>query len=238
MKILHQFILLLSVSLISYGQTVKLDSIYANPGDTVLIPLQFYGYFNVGAVSLYIIYNDEALEYLEITNFIPEAAGTLANSTTIDTNVVVAISWLAPGVTGVDFPDGNFLDIRFRFISGASDLVFLEPLCEIVDWYLNVIETFYIDGRVDHLTGTSEANATDVSMYAFENKLLIQNSKTESYDLKVYDLLGRSVYFQSFENHQGRIEITMDKIKTGFYIIQLINNNHVISKKIYIKNNY
>ncbi|MBN3035023.1 MAG: hypothetical protein JW861_05510 [Bacteroidales bacterium] len=130
------------------AQTATLADITANPGQGVLVPLNFTGLTNVGAVSLFIIYDTTALSFTGITNLIPEAAGTLANALVMNNYNVVGLSWLAPGSSGVNFPDGKFLDIEFHFKGGSSGLVFYEAMCEIVDWDLNPIPVVYTNGSI------------------------------------------------------------------------------------------
>jgi hypothetical protein len=127
------------------AQTVSIPDITATSGSTVLVPINFTGLDYVGAISLFVLYDPNVLTFIEITNLSPEALGTLANAMTNPDQI--GISWLAPGVTGVDHPDGKFLDMKFTFNGGYTDLDFAS-YCEIVDWDVNVINVVYTNGSV------------------------------------------------------------------------------------------
>ena len=126
-------------------QTVSLTDITANPGEDIEVPLNITGLTNVGAISIFILYDDGALTFNGITNIMPEAAGLLANGMTNPTQI--GISWIAPGTQGVDFPDGKLLDLQLSFAGGYSDLDFA-VYCEIADWDGSPIPVVFTDGSV------------------------------------------------------------------------------------------
>lgn len=138
-----------------FSQTATLGNLVAAPGEEVLVPLEFNGLQNVGAVSLFLIYDDNVAEFVDITNLSTEAAGSLANSLVIMDTTVVGMNWTAPGSSGINFPDGKFLDFRFNYINGTTQLSFFTILCEIVDFDLNVINIQYIDGSIVGNTGAA-----------------------------------------------------------------------------------
>lgn len=219
------------------GQTVKIDSIIANYGDTVLVPLNFYGYTNMGALTLFIQYDTSALEYIGMTHLVPEGQGTLTNATIIqDSLTVVGIAWSA-NTGGINFPDGKYMDLKFIFSPGASDLVFYEPLCEIVDWEVNIIPTIYLDGRVDHLTKIADVRIEENEIYAYANKVVIKSYPADEINIQVIDLMGRRVYGNIIQHHGGIQEIILENAPTGVYIVNLHVNDKIISKKIFLRNN-
>jgi hypothetical protein len=144
-----------SLILLLTGQTVKVGTVTAELGDTVNVSLEFTGLDNIGAISLFIIHDPNSAEYIDIVDLIPEAEGTLAHSSynpIIDT-IALGISWLAPGVSGVDFPDGKVFDMRMVFKGLNATMNFYEFYCEIVDWDLNVINVTYLNGGINGNTG-------------------------------------------------------------------------------------
>jgi len=165
------------------SQSIKLDTVIANYGDTVLVPLQFYGFLNTGAITMFIIYDADVLEYVGFTNLIPEGQGTLTNATMIDTNNVVGMIWTAPGASGVDFPDGKFLDFKFVFTPSFSNLVFHEPYCELLDWDGNPITAAFINGRVDHLTSINSLKPDNQNIFSYSDKLVLNFDKTGEVNL-------------------------------------------------------
>ena len=219
------------------SQTIKLDTVIANYGDTVLVPLQFYGFTNTGAVTMFIIYDADILEYVGITNLIPEGQGTLTNGTMIDTNNVVGLIWTAPGASGVDFPEGKFLDFKFVFLSGSSDLTFYEQFCEFLDWDGNPISTALINGRIDHLTAITSIETHDKSIFSYSNKLVLNIPYKGEVDISVYDLMGRLANKALLYSNSGITELTLNDLKSGFYVVKAVYKESTISKKIYINNN-
>jgi hypothetical protein len=219
------------------SQSIKLDTVIANYGDTVLVPLQFYGFLNTGAITMFIIYDADVLEYVGFTNLIPEGQGTLTNATMIDTNNVVGMIWTAPGASGVDFPDGKFLDFKFVFTPSFSNLVFHEPYCELLDWDGNPITAAFINGRVDHLTSITSLKSDNQNIFSYSDKLVLNFDKTGEVNLSVYDLTGRVVGSELVHIDKGSKEIDLGNLKSGFYIVKAVNKETTTTKKIYIHNN-
>ena len=110
-----------------------------------MVPINFFGLTNIGAITLYIEFDESVLTFNGITNVVPEGYGSFSNY--IPNPSRVGISWIAPGMSGVNFPDGKYLDLQFTFFGCASDLIFASN-CEIGDWYGNVINVTYINGSV------------------------------------------------------------------------------------------
>jgi hypothetical protein len=237
----HLFTIFLFAAFLSINglqsQTIKLDTVFANYGDTVLVPLEFYGFLNSGAITMFIIYDADVLEYVGFTNLIPEGQGTLTNATMIDTNNVVGMIWTAPGASGVDFPDGKFLDFKFVFSPGFSNLVFHEPYCEFLDWDGNPIATALINGRVDYLTSITSIKMDDQNMYSYSDKLVLNFDYSGEVHLSVYDLTGRLVSSELVYKDKGSKEINLNDLRSGFYIVKAVNKESTIAKKIFIHNN-
>lgn len=225
---------ILNVSWFANAQEIKLDSLEQNPGDTVLMPLKFYGLMNVGALTLYIAYDTTVLEYLGITNVIPEANGILANPLPQDTNYVVGLSWVTPTV-GVDFPDGKVLDIKFHYKGGTSQLLFTD-FCEVVDWDVNPIEVTYFGGYVwEHVVGfENRFPARDLKIWNSGNGNLTYSpaSPEENVSLIVYDLSGKICLERYYET---AIEVTVSTgLKTGLYIVEVRSKDFNTTQKIFI----
>lgn len=215
------------------SQEAHLDSLEAYPGDTILMPLNFYGLLDVGAVSIYIAYDTLTLEYLGLKNLSPEAAGTLGNSLPFDTLTVVGLTWLAPGAQGVDFSDGKFLDMEFRYLGGDSALWFTSA-CEIVDFEAFPIDVTYYDGYVyEHQVGIPEPVAgEDLQIGWSGGSVTLQaTGKKEDVHVRIYNLEGREIlsrYYRSLESASipfGHSE--------GIYLINVYGNDWRQVEKIY-----
>ncbi len=129
----------------STAQTATLGDIIANPGEDILVPIDFTGMTNLGSLTLFILFDENVLIFNGITNVVPEGSSTFYNY--IPDPSSVGLSWIAPGSSGVDFPNGKYLDLQFTFLGGATDLTFA-PYCEITDWDGIVLPVTYVNGSV------------------------------------------------------------------------------------------
>lgn len=153
-NLLFGLVLMLFTGTQAFSQTAELESVTGNVGEQVLVPLNFTGMLNVGAVSIFIDYNESVLTFEGIENLVPEAQGTLANAMP---GSMIGISWLAPGSEGVDFPDGKFFDLVFTYNESETTPLAFNDMCEIVDWDANVINVTYTGGEVSPETGSSSS---------------------------------------------------------------------------------
>jgi hypothetical protein len=126
------------------AQTISLTNVTANPGDNILVPINFNNMTNIGAITLFIFYDPAVMTFNGITNVVAEGSGTLANGMTNPPRV--GIVWSA-NTNGVDFPNGKYLDMQFSFIGGASTMIF-SPACEIADWDAEILTVTYVNGMV------------------------------------------------------------------------------------------
>jgi len=74
--------------------------------------------------------------------------------------------------------------------------------------------------------------ALDILPNPVVNKMLIQTNFNldETVELQIVDMLGKVVLQQTLLN-QTTIETPVDNLKTGVYLVQLVSNNQMISKK-------
>lgn len=127
------------------SQTVTVGSVESTAGSSILVPVNFENLDNIGAILLFITYDDAILTYDGVTNIVPQGAGTIAFPSSNPTKI--GLSWIA-GSSGVNFPDGKYLDIQFTFNGGYSDLTFLTQACEIAEFDGTILDVTYIDGSV------------------------------------------------------------------------------------------
>lgn len=125
------------------GQTVSVVSLSnAAPGD-IEVQVDMDGFTDVGAITLYIEYDSELLDFTGITN--TTLAGTwVANDATTD---LVIVTYMTDGSS--NSPSGKLFDLQFYNYGGfSSDITFDESNCEIVDQGLSTITTTYTNGTV------------------------------------------------------------------------------------------
>ncbi len=138
------------------SQTITIGSDTAEIGKPVIIPILFQGLNNIGAIDLKITYDSTVLQYEKDTNISTSATGVLSNPTTLNGNLKqLNISWLAQGSSGVDFPSGLFMNIKFAYNGGSTPLVCNVNSCEVADWDGNPIATTYTNGYIYASTGSN-----------------------------------------------------------------------------------
>jgi hypothetical protein len=148
-NILQLVVVLLIAAQGVMGQTVQVvDLPNAVPGD-ILVEVDMDGYTDVSAITLYIEFDSDLLDFTGITNTTLTGTWIANYNSSIDKAVVTYTA--APGYS--NSPSGKLLDLQFYNKGGfSSDITFDEPNCEIVE-FLTPISTTYTDGTITQ--GTS-----------------------------------------------------------------------------------
>jgi len=156
-KILQLVVVLLIAAQGVMGQTVQVVSLAnATPGD-IQVEVDMDGYTNVSAITLYIGFDSDLLNFTGIAN--TTLTGTWVANYNASIDKVIVTYTAAAGYT--NSPAGKLFDLQFYNNGGfSSDITFDEPNCEIVE-YLTVIPTTYTNGTV-----TQSASVGTVSMTA------------------------------------------------------------------------
>jgi len=137
------------------AQQIELSNIEnATPGEEVLISMNFTSMSDVGGMSIYINYDPEAIEFVEVINTIPELTQNVFLFNTIASPPQIALSWFDLSGAGVDFPDGKVLDLKVNYLGGSSSLEF-NSSCEITNSAFLPIDVTYINGAVSGNTGSN-----------------------------------------------------------------------------------
>lgn len=130
---------------LTQAQTISLDDISASPGENILVPVYFTNMNDIGTITLFILFDESVLTFNGIANVVPQGGGTY--STFIPNPPRVGLSWFSSGSSGVNFPDGKYLDMEFTFHGGYTDLLFSSS-CEVTDWDVIPIDITYLNGSV------------------------------------------------------------------------------------------
>jgi hypothetical protein len=128
------------------GQTIKIDTVSACPGDTILVPVTATDLVNMAAISLAIGYNPNVATYLAMTNVNPLIAGAMANAVSVPAHEI-RVGWFTMGSAGVNIPSGKLFDLRMIYMGGAANLI-IDPSSELSDNNYNLIPATLIPGRV------------------------------------------------------------------------------------------
>ncbi len=70
------------------AQTIAVGNITANPGDNILVPVNFTSMTDIGAITLFILYDPAVLTFNGITNVVAQGAGTLVQCNSKPTSVL------------------------------------------------------------------------------------------------------------------------------------------------------
>ena len=127
-----------------YSQTVSVENISANPGDTIQVPINLNSFTNIGAITLFIGFDTSVLDFDTLVNINPQFAGTMGNF--MPNLQQVGIAWNAT-LSGINVSNGNFCELQFVYNGASSDLIF-QSACEIADYNGIPLPVSYINGSV------------------------------------------------------------------------------------------
>lgn len=184
--------------------------------------------------------------------------GTAANgSYTISNPIVVTInptpivvtnnppSVIAPETVNLTAPEitlGSTEGLSYSYwLDSYATIPYLTPQTALAGNYFikGVVQTtgcFSIAGPVAVIINSSTTIAPslltdEVSVYSFENQIHINNCEPGS-TIAIYDIVGIQCYLGISKSNN---EIIISSFKTGIYIVKIINNHSVNSKKIYVQ---
>lgn len=171
-KTISLFVLGLMFISISHAQsmTIKADSVIANVGDSVTVPVTFSNFGTVGSITLYINFNNSYLSWGRglnwHSNLLPGQPLVNAVGNTI------IISWAdASGV----LVNGKLVDLKFQFNGGSGTLTFSSN-CEVTNPLQTVLFPSYINGLVKQaLTVSVSATQSTICMGANTQLLTTAN---------------------------------------------------------------
>ena len=159
------------------AQTANLgNTVISNTNVTLLIPLNFNSFTNIGSMDIRILFDNTKLSYTGIQNLSSAASGTMAYAVVVSGSTSrLSLSWVMPGSSGINFPNGKFLDIKFTYIGGNTSLTFDQPNCEVSNGmgspvtvsYTNVnifqnitLQSFNIGGGGSYCQGSAGTTVT------------------------------------------------------------------------------
>lgn len=143
-KITILLFVFLTVVRFSVGQTptVSIDDHTAVPG-SVTIPVEFTDFVNIGAITLYIEYDQNVASYV---SYNPGAISNVIISTwQSGSNYILGISWT--DVAGLTSTGGTLIELVFNYTSGTTALNF-QNNCELGNLQGDVVAALYSDGSI------------------------------------------------------------------------------------------
>ncbi len=127
--LLFVLLMILPVRMVAQGNIIiSMDTVTANPGDSISIPVYAQQLINAGSFTFFIQYATSVLKFGRALNWNPllTQGVHLANAS----GGQVAVVWADQN--GVSIADDKLFDLRFKYVSGSSALTFTGQ-CEITD---------------------------------------------------------------------------------------------------------
>ncbi|MCF8369914.1 MAG: cohesin domain-containing protein [Bacteroidales bacterium] len=155
-KLIFPVLIIFAAIFYANGQTstVSLDDYTLVPGQ-VNIPLDFTNFVDVGAITLYIEYDQSVVSYL---SYIPgEIDNVVTNTYPSGSKYILGISWI--DIVSVPNISGTLITLVFDYTGGTTALDFQDPLCEIANQLGDVLPVLYYDGSI-----APDANAVTVTL--------------------------------------------------------------------------
>ncbi len=127
---------------------IELSNEIGNPGDTVEVAMNAVNLENIGAMNLYIDYDDSKVTYLEATFIESETATFIANGVANRVNIGML------DATGFNLSTGNLATLKFVVIAGNSNLDFSTSESFVQDVKSNDLTVIYNNGSVGEVSAT------------------------------------------------------------------------------------
>lgn len=164
--------------------TITIGQVEACPGNESVVPVDVLDFIDVAALTMYIGYDPEVVEFVTLENIHPLLAGGLIFNAMTLPEVQIGISWSS--LNAVNITSDRLFDIRFSYFEGECPLPFNpgyefvhSDLTPITDIQLNpgilfpAIEIFSQPVNINVTEGSSadfEIGATEnISYYWLEN---------------------------------------------------------------------
>jgi subtilase family serine protease len=158
-RIAGLLIAVLSLAFSASGQvSFRCDTVEAQPGDSVTVPVYISNFTNGGSLTLYIQYNSGSVTYGSAQGW--NSAFGLTQPLIFASNGVIGISWV--NVYGTTIGSGTLVNLRFLYNQGMSNLTFASN-CEATDVNGNPMTTVFNNGWIKRALSLSvSASPTQV----------------------------------------------------------------------------
>ncbi len=146
----------------------RFDTLYATPGDSIVIPLRVKHFQNAGSATLYIQYNTTVLSFGRALDWNPELQGSIYMASSVNNRI--AVVWA--DINGATIEDDVFVAFKFRYNGGATSVSFGSD-SEITDIWGNLMDPspVYQSGLVKQML-TVSASATPAALCANQSSVL------------------------------------------------------------------
>ena len=138
-------------------------------------------------------------------------------------------------VSGVD---GEFMTIESTEILGFGDVFMLDNYTGMQTNLSEASYTFMYDEDVSNrflifftTVSTPEISDEFVTIYSFDNNVRVIVPEETQANIVIYNLVGQKLSTTSA--HKGVVDIPV--YETGYYLVKVMDNNNIVTKKVFIK---
>ncbi|MCX6257557.1 MAG: hypothetical protein NTW49_06655, partial [Bacteroidia bacterium] len=130
----------------SQSCSVSIGSVTACPADTILIPVNASGFNNISAITLYIGYNSNVLNFQGLVNIFSSLNAGLNYNAMTDPAVQVGALW--SNVVPANIGNSKLFDMKFVFLGGSCTMN-LNSDCEVVNSSLATLNLSSTAGSIN-----------------------------------------------------------------------------------------
>jgi hypothetical protein len=241
MKKLFLFIFIFITTVRVFPQTMlSIKSLYNQQNNTnISVKVRANSLTNIEAISLSIKYDTTIMKYDSISSNI----GMLSNAS----KGVIKIAWIdfSGGANPLSIINGDFFNLNFTYLSGASKLEFYKTDCELRDINDSIVYVQYSDGVV-----TSEINSVNVDSRNIDLFSLKQNypnpfnpstmigftlKKASRVRLVIFNLIGERISTlidKEMGAGEHNVLFNSKNINSGIYFYKLEAGSYSETKKM------
>ncbi|MEA3446244.1 MAG: SprB repeat-containing protein, partial [Bacteroidota bacterium] len=143
MKKLYFLLIFIAGGFSLSAQSISIDHYNLDQGNDVIVSIDMQNMVNMGAITIFVGYDNTVLQYDTILNINSQFPGLMANNMN---NTQIGMVWSA-FLSGVTITSAELCQLRFNFLGNSSDLSF-NPGCEIADFNAITIVTTFVNGSV------------------------------------------------------------------------------------------
>lgn len=133
-----------SISVSAQTATLSIGRETVCAGQEVLVPVFASNINDLAAITLYIGFDPDKLNFIGLENIHPSLNGLIFSLNTVPL-ARIGIAW--SNISPAQFSNEKIFDIKFLINSGAGYVVFKSG-CQLADINLSVINTEFVDGEV------------------------------------------------------------------------------------------
>lgn len=214
------------------AQTLQIDNVQANLGDTASVTVNISSIDSLGSITLFISYDTTKVNFINYTNLNPHTTGILINDIHNLSNNTrlgkIAISW--SNLNSVSFVAEIFVVFHFKIIAGNECPLIFSPDSELANYKGDIISLNFINGNIS-VTGLSvrDNNLLDCKIYPnpFNNNISIDFLDPAFIEgINVFQMDGKCVQKIIINKQSSHFIIKqLNNLEKGNYFFEILSKN-------------